>query len=167
LSVTVDRKSRYIIISKVQNKKAKNKEKVLTFQLKSLQSLQKSNNPIVRSMTTDNGSENTNHKQVSEALNIKYFFCHPYHSWEKGSVENTIGRVRRCIPKGTKLYQYSTEQIQWLENQLNNTPRKCLNYQTPNEVMQQEANKYKFRRYMKNKEAQTQSLEINRWGTSS
>ena len=95
------------------------------------------------------------------------YFCHPYHSWEKGSVENMIGRVRRYIPKGTNLYKYSTEQIQWLENTLNNTPRKCLNYQTPNEVMQQEANKYKFRRYMKNKEAQTQSLEVNRWGTSS
>jgi len=152
LSVTVDRKSRYIIISKVQNKKAKNKEKVLTFQLKSLQSLQKSNNPIVRSMTTDNGSENTNHKQVSEALNIKYFFCHPYHSWEKGSVENTNKRIRRYIPKGTSIQKLSNDQIQWIENRLNNRPMKCLNYQTPNEAMEQECNSYKFRRFKSSKE---------------
>jgi len=167
LSVTVDRKTRYAIISKVKDKTAKNKQKVLQITLKTIQSLKRVGKPIVRSITTDNGSENTNHQELSQELKVPIYFCHPYHSWEKGSVENMIGRVRRYIPKGTNLYKYSTEQIQWLENTLNNTPRKCLNYQTPNEVMQQEANKYKFRRYMKNKEAQTQSLEVNRWGTSS
>ncbi|MDA1316973.1 MAG: IS30 family transposase [bacterium] len=166
LSITVDRKSRYAIISKIKDKSAINKQKVLQITLKTVRSLKRVGKPIVRSITSDNGSENTNHQEVSQELRVPMYFCHPYHSWEKGSVENMIGRVRRYIPKGTNLYQYSTEQIQWLENKLNNTPRKCLNYQTPNEVMEQEANKYKFRRYMKNKEAQTQSLEVNRRGTS-
>lgn len=160
LSVTVDRKTRYAVLSKVPDKTATNKQKVLQITLKTVQSLKRAGKPIVRSITSDNGSENTNHKHVSKELEVDMYFCHPYHSWEKGSVENMIGRVRRYIPKGTSIYQYTSEQLQWIENQLNNTPRKCLNYQTPNEVMEKEANTYKFRRYMKNKEIQTQSLEV-------
>lgn len=160
LSVTVDRKTRYTIISKVKDKTAANKQKVLQNTLKTVQSLKRAGKPIVRSITSDNGSENTNHKEVSQELGVNMYFCHPYHSWEKGSVENMIGRVRRYIPKGTSIYQYSTEQIQWLENILNNTPRKCLDYQTPNEVMEKEVNIYKFKRYRKQKEAISEQLEI-------
>ena len=93
LSVTVDRKTRYAIISKVKDKTAKNKQKVLQITLKTIQSLKRVGKPIVRSITTDNGSENTNHQELSQELKVPIYFCHPYHSWEKGSVENMIGRV--------------------------------------------------------------------------
>jgi IS30 family transposase len=72
------------------------------------------------------------------------YFCHPYHSWEKGTVENTIRRIRRYIPKGTPLHQYAKEQIHWLEDKLNNTPRKCLGWRTLNEAMKEVLNSYKF-----------------------
>lgn len=146
-SVLVDRKSRHTSLGKVKNKTSAEKQKVLTLQIKQLQSLEKADKPIVRTVTADNGSENTNHQQISREIRIKWYFCHPYHSWEKGTVENTIGRIRRYIPKGTSINKLTNAQIQWIENKLNNTPRKCLNYQTPNEVMEKESNRYKFRRY--------------------
>lgn len=153
LSVNVERKTRYTLLEKMENKKAKTKEKTMVKDLKMLKSLQKSRRPIIKTITGDNGSENTRHTKISRSLKAKFYFCHPYASWEKGSVENMIGRIRTYIPKGTNLAMYTHQQIQWLENQLNNTPRKCLNYLTPNEAMEQEVNKYKFRKYRKEKEA--------------
>lgn len=70
------------------------------------------------------------------ALQIKTYFCRPYHSWEKGTIENTNGRIRRFIPKGADLSTYSDTEIQIIEDWLNHTPRKCLNYETPYEIMQ-------------------------------
>lgn len=153
LNVTVERKTRYTLLSKLINKKSETKEKVLQNTLQTVQSLQKSVKPIVRSITSDNGSENTNHTQVSSNLDTTWYFCAPYHSWEKGSVENIIGRVRRDIPKKTSLSKYTKEQIQWLENKLNNTPRKCLGWKTPNEVFARSVNYYKFKRYQHLKES--------------
>lgn len=153
LSVEVFRKTRYTQLTKLPNKRAKTKEKALTKKLKMVRSLEKSTRPILKSITADNGSENTNHKEISKKLKTKVFFCQPYHSWEKGTVENTIKRIRRFIPKGTPLSQFSDTQIQWLENKMNNTPRKCLNYLTPNEAFEKEVNSYKFRKYRKEKEA--------------
>lgn len=153
LSVTVDRKSRHTSLGKVKNKTADEKQKLLTFQLKTLQSLQKAHKPIVRSITADNGSENTNHQAIGNELNTDFFFCHPYHSWEKGTVENTNKRIRRYIPKGSSIQKITAVQIQWIENKLNNRPMKCLNFQTPNEVMEQETNSYKFKRFKSLKEA--------------
>ena len=145
VSVEVFRKSRYLQLTKMPNKKAKIKKKILTKKLKVVQSLEKSTCPIVKSITGDNGIENTDHLKISSTLGTKFFFCQPYHSWEKGTVENTIKRVRRFIPKGTPLSQFDEWQIQWLENKMNNTPRKCLNYLTPNEAFEKEVNSYKFR----------------------
>src|SRR3989339_356831 len=153
LSVAVDRKTRHTLLGKVKNRTALEKQKVLTSQLKSLESLRKSDKPIVRSVTADNGSENTNHQKISKDLGIRFYFCHPYHSWEKGSVENTIKRVRRYIPKGTSIKRLKDAQIQWVENRINNTPMKVLKFMTPNEAMEQESNRYKFRKFKSSKEA--------------
>lgn len=142
VSVTVERKTRYTLLKKVLNKEAQTKEKVLTEQIKTLQSLEKTTNPIVKSMTGDNGSENTCHKEIP----VPFFFCHPYHSWEKGTVENRIGKIRQYIPKGTPVYMLTDAQIQWVENTINNTPMKVLEFRTPNEALEEEVNKYKFRR---------------------
>lgn len=151
LNVTVERKTRYSIISKIQNKTAEINTKVLQNSLKRVQSLQKTTKPIVRSITSDNGLENIRHKDISKELNADWYFCAPYHSWEKGSVENMIGRIRRDIPKRTPLHKMIKEQIQWLENKLNNHPRKCLNWRTPNEVFAEQVNYYKFKKYLQSK----------------
>lgn len=152
LSATVERKTRLTLLSKQTNKKAKTKTKAILKKLKLLESTAKSNRPIIRSVTADNGSENAGHSVVSREFKAKYWFCHAYASWEKGTVENMIGRIRNYLPKGVSLNRITNRQIQWLENQLNNTPRKCLNYLTPNEAMMKEVNKYKFRKYLLQKQ---------------
>lgn len=153
ISATVERKTRFTLLAKQPNKKAKTKNKTMVKKLKLLESVAKASRPIIRSITADNGLENAGHQAVSRQFKAKYYFCHAYASWEKGTVENTIGRIRNFIPKGVSLRPFTNRQIQWLENQLNNTPRKCLNYLTPNEAMMNEVNKYKFRRYLLQKQA--------------
>ncbi len=152
VSVEVFRKTRYLQLTKIPNKKAETKKNILVKKLKVVQSLQKSESSIVKSITGDNGVENTDHEEISSNLNADFFFCQPYHSWEKGTVENTIKRMRRFIPKGTPLSQFNDIQIQWLENKMNNTPRKCLNFLTPNEAFEKEVNSYKFRKFKMLKE---------------
>ncbi|MFH1829571.1 MAG: IS30 family transposase, partial [Pseudomonadota bacterium] len=75
---------------------------------------------------------------INKCLGSKSYFCNPYHSWEKGSVENTIGLVRRFLPKKTDFASISKSEIKYIENWLNNRPRKCLNYDTPSEVFNRE-----------------------------
>ena len=147
VSVSVDRKTRHTNLEKMKSKTAQEKQKVLTIKLKTLQFLEKAGKPIVRSITSDNGTENTRHQEISEILGIKYYYCHPYHSWEKGTVENTIKRIRRYVPKETSLKRIKKSQIQWIEDKINNTPMKVLNFLTPNEAMEKEVNKYKFKKY--------------------
>jgi len=135
LCVTVERNTRYTIINKLDNKKTDTKVKLL------VNKLNKFPVPLVKTLTVDNGSENTNHPYITQHLGISVYFCHPYHSWEKGTVENTIGRIRRYLPKGTNLELVSEEKINQLEYILNNTPRKCLGYLTPYEKMSIEIKK--------------------------
>jgi len=149
VSVHIERKTRFTKLEKLANKKAQTKLKKMQDTFKKLQSVSKSRQPIVKTVTYDNGSENTKHQQLNENLQIKSYFCHPYHSWQKGSVENVIGKVRRFIPKGTDLTTISDEYLQQVENWINDAPLKCLNWLTPNEAMELEVNKYKFRKYRK------------------
>lgn len=85
---------------------------------------------ILQSVTFDNGPENARHLE----LKTKTYFCHPFSSWEKGQIENTLARLRRFIKKKSKLHQYSKADINAFVNRMNNTPRKCLGFKTPNEV---------------------------------
>ena len=81
-----------------------------------------------RSITYDNGSENTQHEKVNQFLGTDSYFCEPYHSWEKGSVENINGLIRRFIPKKTNLAKINEKTIANIEFWLNNLPKKCLNF---------------------------------------
>lgn len=164
LSIETERKTRYAKLSKMKDKTAKSKKKALTNSIKVLKSVQKSNKPITRSITSDNGKENTKHVEISEECNVDWFFCGAYHPWEKGTVERTIKEIRRYIPKGDNIGKYTDEQIQYIENQLNNRPMKCLGWKTPAEAMEEEVNKYKFRRYQKQKELVV--ADFAGWGTS-
>jgi transposase, IS30 family len=84
-----------------------------------------------RSITYDNGSENTLHQDLNRALGTQSYFCAPYHSWEKGTVEQTNGLIRRLLPKRTNFDTLSPGQIQAVEHWLNHRPRKCLQFQSP------------------------------------
>jgi len=129
LSVTVERTLRLTIMSKLTAKTADEKTRKL-FERLSVFPKQ-----IIRTMTADNGPENTNHKQITEALDIDVFFCHAYHSWERGTVENTNGRIRKFIPKSMSMDTITEKEIANIEWKLNNTPRKCLGFKTPLEVL--------------------------------
>lgn len=91
------------------------------------------NDKKVKSLTMDNGIENTKY----EELNLATFFCNPYSSWQKGGVENIIKMSRRFFIKGSDLSQYSDGYIMRVENILNNKPRKSLGYKTALEVMRE------------------------------
>jgi IS30 family transposase len=129
LDVKVERKSRYVILDKLERKAAKAVRKSLILHLKAFPE------NLRRSCTYDNGTENTEHEQVNEELGTKSYFCHPYASWEKGTVENTNGLIRRFFPKKTDFADVSIEQVKKVEYLLNNRPRKCLNYKTPTEII--------------------------------
>lgn len=88
---------------------------------------------ILKSITFDNGPENARHLE----LETKTYFCHPFSSWEKGQVENTLGRLRRFIKKRSRLSQYTDQDIAAFVERMNNTPRKCLDFRTPNEVFKE------------------------------
>lgn len=129
LTVLVDRLSRYTLIKK-------------TASLTSIQtttSILKATKPYlntIKSITYDNGKEFTKHEEINKMLNIKSFFCKPYSSYEKGTVENINGLIRRFFPKGTDFDTISEEEIAYVENWINNRPMKILNYMTPKQVFQ-------------------------------
>lgn len=129
LSVTVERVTRVTLLTKLQDRKATTKVLALVARLGGYPAV------LRKTLTADNGSENTKHQEITAALTILVYFCHAYHSWEKGTVENTNGRVRRYIPKGVSIDGLTDEYIEALEEKLNTTPRKCLQYLTPYEMM--------------------------------
>ena len=91
--------------------------------------------PEWRSMTTDNDILFRHHKELERILGIRIYFCHPYHSWEKGSVEHTNKIIRRDIPKGNDLSRYTKKYIRGVEAKLNRRIMKILRYRTPQEMM--------------------------------
>ena len=87
-----------------------------------------------QSITFDNGTEFAQHHVLRKALGIKTYFCDPYKPWQKGGVENAIGRLRRRLPRKTDLATVSSRQLEQLAALYNHTPRKCLGWRSPAEV---------------------------------
>jgi IS30 family transposase len=129
LNVLVERKSGYLAVSKLNNMTP------LETKLKIIERLSLLPRDIVKSITYDNGFENREHLIVNDVLKIKSFFCHPYHSWEKGTVENTNGLIRRYLPKKTDFDKIDDSVILSIEQALNNRPRKRHKFRTPLEVV--------------------------------
>lgn len=121
LPALVERKSRKLFAVKVQQ---------LKYAVDGFKLMLKPYRDILKSVTFDNGPENARHLE----LETKTYFCHPFSSWEKGQIENTLGRLRRFIKKRSSLTQYSDDDIARFVERMNNTPRKCLGFKTPNEV---------------------------------
>ena len=90
-----------------------------------------------RTITDDNGSEYVEHLLINTTVGTQSYFCEPYHSWEKGSIEHASALIRRFLPKKTHFATIAKEQLKQIGDVLNNRPRKVLNYQTPNEVFQE------------------------------
>ncbi len=128
LNVIIERATRLVNISLVKNKTSRATKTVI------IRRLSKHPDKLVKSITYDNGSENVLHQEINAKLGVQSFFCKPYHSWEKGSVEQVNGLIRRYLPKGTNFNNVTTTEINRIEKRLNNRPRKCLNYQTPYEM---------------------------------
>ncbi len=91
--------------------------------------------PEMCTITTDNDLLFANHRRLETLLNVKIYFCHPYHSWEKGAIENVNGEIRKDIPKGSDLSKYSSYFLKKLETKLNNRYMECLDFFTPLEML--------------------------------
>lgn len=128
LAVLIERTSRYVQIRKIQRNKSEIFSQAVIRRMKRLPRQAR------RSITYDNGSENACHELINDQLNTDSYFCKPYHSWEKGSVENVIGLIRRFFPKKTDFDKITHKRIKQVEFLLNSRPRKCLGFKTPLEV---------------------------------
>jgi IS30 family transposase len=89
--------------------------------------------PLRQTITFDNGTEFAHHYELHRH-NIETYFCKPYAPWQKGGVENAIGRLRRAIPRKTDLATITPQRLSTLVRAYNNTPRKCLDWHTPAEL---------------------------------
>jgi len=128
LQVCAERASRLTRIKRVGDKTAAQSRAALSTILKGYPK------QLRQSITYDNGSENVEHGELNREIGTRSYFCEPYHSWEKGTVENTNGLIRRFLPKKTDFAKISEERIAEIERWLNNRPRKCLGFRTPAEV---------------------------------
>ena len=128
LNTLVERKTGLVLITKIKNRTALETREVVVDRLKQL--------PLTmrKTLTVDNGTENSDYQEITDALQISCYFAHPYHSWERGTNENTNGLIRWYFPKGTDFATISDEAIKAVENTLNNRPRKRLGWKTPLEV---------------------------------
>lgn len=128
VSVTVERVSRITRLKKLPDHTAEAKADCLIEQF--------FHEPLglTKSLTVDRGPENSDHKSITRKTGAVVFACNPYHSWEKGTVENTIGRIRRHFPKGESVDTLTQRDLNTVEEMMNNTPRKVLGFLTPAEV---------------------------------
>lgn len=122
-----DRFSRLLIAAKPQSKAAKPIAAAIARLLQPLPA------QLRQSITFDNGTEFAHHHELHH-IGIATYFCDPYAPWQKGGIENAIGRMRRTIPTKTDLAQLSNRRLADLICAYNNTPRKCLDWNSPAEV---------------------------------
>lgn len=122
-----DRVSGVLFMEKIDSKEASEIEK------KTIEVLQDWK-PLIKTITSDNGKEFANHKNIAEALNIDFYFAKPYHSWERGANENLNGLVRQYFPKKSNFENITKQDTEKVINILNNRPRKRFGYKTPNEI---------------------------------
>jgi len=99
---------------------------------------------MIKTITSDNGKEFAEHEEIAKKLGIDFFFAKPYHSWQRGANENLNGLIRQYFPKGTDFNQVSEEQVKYVQNQLNNRPRKRYNFLAPVQVIVQKLNQVAF-----------------------
>ncbi len=128
LNSLTERKSRLLMLTKLERKVAAETKRAIVKRLSGL--------PIKlrRTITLDNGTENTLHEEITAEIGAKCYFAKPYASWQRGTNEQTNGMVRWYLPRGTDFRRITEECIAEIESRINNRPRKCLKHRTPLEV---------------------------------
>lgn len=129
LSVQTERKSRLIRIHKVVNKTAEETKFAL---IKTIESLP---GELFKTITFDNGGEGARHTEIRREYNVNTYFCDPFASWQKGGVENANKLIRQYLPRDTDLSKLTDRDIYLIQEKLNDRPRRCLGYRSPNEVI--------------------------------
>ncbi len=129
LLVLHERVSRYTLIRKIDARTEKNVEDILAKAVSEL-------GPF-KSLTLDNDIAFRKHLKLSELLEAPVYFCQPYHSWEKGGVENVNRLIRRYVPKGSDISLHSNEDIAEYQRKINGKPRKILGYKMARELFEE------------------------------
>ena len=120
----VERKTGYLMIGKLS---ARTKDEANRRTLKLINQHAKH----FKTITADNGTEFHGYDYIEQASNVKFYFATPYHSWERGTNENTNGLIRQYLPKGTSMQALTQKQCNAISHKLNNRPRKRHAYKTP------------------------------------
>lgn len=128
VNTLVERKVGLVFISRLKNKTTEATKRVMT------ERFQMVPEKFKKTVTLDNGPENGDWQGIEKQTGLKCYYAHAYHSWERGTNENTNGLIRDYFPKKTNFSMISDEAIQFVEYQLNSRPRKRLNWLTPLEV---------------------------------
>ena len=128
LLIAHERQSRYTILDHPPDRKAERTARRLGKLLETIPP------PLRKTLTIDNGTEFALHYRLTEQLALQTYFCDPHSPWQKGGIENAIGRLRRRLPRNTNLADLSSRQITSIVKAYNDTPRKCLDFKTPAEA---------------------------------
>ena len=129
MATHVERKSRYLIAAKLENKKAE------SLTLQSIKEFYRIPKKMRKTLTVDNGKEFSRFKEIENKTGLTVYFADPYSAWQRGTNENTNGLLRQYFPKGIDFKTVSEKDIAFAVKKLNHRPRKCLNYRTPHEVL--------------------------------
>lgn len=129
LSVQSERRSKLIRMHKMADKSAEETKNALIKTAESVAS------EVFKTITFDNGTENVQHAHLKDRYGVETYFCDPFASWQKGGVENANKLIRHYLPRSADLGRLTDRDIYDIQEKLNNRPRKCLNYKTPNEVI--------------------------------
>jgi IS30 family transposase len=127
MATLVERHTRYVMLAKVPSRDT---ETVINALIKQANKLPRE---LYRSLTWDRGKELTDHKRFTLATDIKVYFCDPQSPWLRGSNENTNRLLRQYFPKRTDLSVHSQAHLNWVARELNERPRKTLDFETPAE----------------------------------
>ena len=128
LVTVVERRTRFTLVDRTMSKEAQEVTRTICRMFNTISDTSR------LTLTLDNGKEFAWHERMATKTGMDIVFAHPYHSWERGTNENTNGLLRQYLPKGTPFTQLTNWQLACYIRQLNNRPRKCLNYRTPTEV---------------------------------
>jgi len=132
VGVLVERKTRYVVLCKMAGCTADDALEGFSRQMKKLPRF------IRQSMTYDRGSEMACHEALEKRLHLDIWFCDPHAPWQRASNENTNGLLRQYLPKGIDLSQFSQTALNDIAKSLNNRPRKTLEWNTPQQLMNEE-----------------------------
>ena len=128
----VERKSRLLAATKTETKRANEVRQAV------IDALQDRPVSWVKTITVDNGTEFADHQTISNELGVSIYYADPYSAYQRGSNEQVNGLIRRRLPKGTSFKGLTQQHLDEIVENINNRPRKCLGYRTPNEVFNQQ-----------------------------